>query len=139
MNHTQRVFGGPELRKATRSRVRLPATYRLVKDDGERATRNIDSEAMDISLLGMKLQTDELETEGLSLLPAMEPDNLTRIDLEVDLGQSRHALNATGRVVWVRRSTAGARRKYTAGVVFSYLNADSQTALRAFMDSRQSS
>jgi hypothetical protein len=132
-------FRGRELRRARRARIRFPASYRLVEEDGERATRPVESEALDISLLGVMLQTDELEIEGISLLPAMEPDPLTRIDMHLEIGSSEHTVNATGRVVWVRRSASGTSRKYTAGVVFSYLSVEAQQALRTFLDTQPAS
>ncbi len=127
---------GRDQRRARRSPVRFPATYRLVREDGEGATRSIDSEALDLSLLGVMLQTDLIEVEGLSLLPAMDPDPLTRIDMHLELGATHPTVSATGRVVWVRRSSTGTRRKYTAGVVFSYLSVDSQQVLRSYLETQ---
>jgi hypothetical protein len=140
MGESPVVSSGAEQRRASRASVRCGASYRLLHDQGagDAATRSVDSEAVNVSLLGAMIQTDELEVEGVSLLPAMEPDPLTRIDVHFDLDGSQ-GVDATGRVVWVRRSAAGARRKYTVGVVFSYLSPKSQAALRSFLDSRPAS
>ncbi len=129
--------GGAEQRRAARASVRCGASYRLVRDgeDASGATRPVPSEAVNLSLLGAMIQTDELEVDGVSLLPPMEPDPLTRIDVQFELdGGAEASIDATGRVVWVRRSAAGARRKYTVGVVFSYLSAQSQARLRSYLD-----
>ncbi len=133
MSGSRAGSSGSDLRRAVRARLGVPATYRLVHDDG-RATVREEAEAMNVSLLGVMLATDQLETEGISLLPPMEPDPLTRLDIEFALGNGSGTVEATGRAVWVRRSAAGARRRFTIGVVFSYLDAESQARLRSFLD-----
>ncbi len=137
MSGSSATRGGAEQRRAARANVRCGASYRLVRDgeDVEGATRTVPSEAVNLSLLGAMIQTDELEVDGVSLLPPMEPDPLTRIDVQFELdGGAAHGIAATGRVVWVRRSAYGAHRKYTVGVVFSYLSAQSQARLRSYLD-----
>lgn len=135
MSGSSGARGGAEQRRAARANVRCSASYRLVHDGADGATRTVPSEAVNLSLLGAMIQTDELEVDGISLLPPMEPDPLTRIDVQFDLdGGTDPSFDATGRVVWVRRSAAGARRKYTVGVVFSYLSAQSQARLRSYLD-----
>ncbi|MFN7956293.1 MAG: PilZ domain-containing protein [bacterium] len=133
MGGSRATSSGAEQRRAVRAPLCVPAVYRLVHDDG-RATAHVDAEAMNVSLLGAMLTTDQLETDGISLLPPMEPEPLTRLDIELALDGAKGAIAATGRVVWVRRSAAGARRRFTIGVVFSYLDAESQTRLRAFLE-----
>jgi len=140
MSGSSEARGGTELRRAARASVRCDASYRLVRDgeDATGVTRTVPSQAVNLSLLGAMIQTDELEVDGVSLLPPMEPDPLTRIDVQFDLDGAAPSVDATGRVVWVRRSAAGARHRYTVGVVFSYLSAQSQARLRSYLESQPS-
>jgi len=128
------TYKGEERRKARRVQVRLPARYKIVGGRGERVSKEIDAEALNLSLMGLMLQTDVVAEDDLSIDPAAQLERQPHIELELDLGEDDSSINATARVIWVRQALKGDKRKYTAGILFSYLNESSQEALRAYID-----
>lgn len=129
-------YEGVERRRQRRIQVRLPARYRIIGGGGEEATREVRAEALNLSMMGLMLQTDHVETQGLTLLPTHGTDEKRHLELELDLPHRKGVLEATGRVIWVRESKAGDKHKYTAGVLFSYLTEDDQERLRSFIQAQ---
>lgn len=128
-------YQGVERRRQKRIEVRLPTRYRIIGGAGEKATGEVQAEALNLSMMGLMLQTDHVETQGLSLLPMHGTDAKRHLELELELPGDEGLLTATGRVIWVRESKAGDKHKYTAGVLFSYLGEDDQDRLRDFVQS----
>lgn len=130
-------FGGKERRQADRPKVRLRARYRLFDEARQQGTGPVDAEAVDLSLLGLMLRTNEIETDGVALLPRVGSESGPRVELELELDPDRSPLSVTGRVLWLRLSEDGVvDHKYAAGVVFSYMGERDQDALRSYLERR---
>ncbi|MCA9772915.1 MAG: PilZ domain-containing protein [Myxococcales bacterium] len=129
------AYQGQERRRERRLAVSLPARYRIVAGEGDVVSKEVPGEALNLSLMGLMLQTDQIETDGLTILPTSGTGRVRHVEVELDLPGSGVPCAVTGRIIWVRESAAGDRLRFTAGVMFTYLNEDSQDALRAFIKS----
>lgn len=130
------AYQGKERRREKRLVVKLPARYRIVAGEGDRISGEVPGEALNLSLMGLMLQTDQIETDGLTLLPTSGTGQVRHVEVELDLPGAARGCSATGKVIWVRESASGDQLRFTAGVMFTYLGEESQDALRAFIKSQ---